>query len=176
MARLVDSPFRTRASRVALEAQGMRPSTSSSPSVSSSRAAARSGGSPPGTPAASTSGTSLTSHDGRAVAVLGGADVASRIERVAAQRARLPALPHDLGAMAGHDTELRAGHPQADLPGLLRRLLEVVVALGSQLGGDQHDAVPVAVVGQRELADPEVRLHRLVQPQVTGLGRAHLAR
>src|SRR6266540_6878759 len=180
MARLLRSRWQTRASRVALEAHGMRPSTSISPSVSSSMAWESSGtpsggaplGSPPAVPAGPVSGTSVTSRDDRAVAVLGWADVAGGFEWVAAQRTRWAPALHDLGPVAGHDAELRAGHPQPHLPCLWRLGL---VVIGDQLGGDHHDPVAVLVVGQRQLPHPEIWLDRLVQAQVGGLSGAHLA-
>src|SRR6266542_2907573 len=142
MARPFRSRWQTRARRVAFEAQGIRPSTSRSPSARNSRARA-----PP---------TSPTSDHGRPVAVLCGADVAAGVERVAAQRAGRPALLDDVATVAGHHAELRPGHPQPHLPGLGPRLLPpprlllllLLLLLGEQLGQPPQLPVPARVGGQ----------------------------
>ena len=49
-------------------------------------------------------------------------------------------------------------------------------SVGLELGGHHHHPVPLGVVAERQLPDPEVRLQRRGQGQLAGLGRRRLAR
>src|SRR5579862_1336199 len=145
------------------------PMTSSSPS----RRAAR-------TASASAAGRAPAMGSVDVGAVLAGADVAARIERVAAQRARRTARPDDPerplderpGGVSGE------AHPQEvgpvlvvvlELQGLRLRLLGGLAGpLGPRL---DEDPLGLAVPAQRQRAGPECLVERLVERTDIGIDR-----
>src|SRR6266704_3806085 len=99
------------------------------------------------------------------VSVLAGADMAGRVERQPAQRARRPAGGDELKRAPGERARRggRDRHPQDRRPVLRQLLGQRFDRLVAQLLSLDDDALVVAVPRPRDSPDPEVLHQRLVE-------------